>query len=95
MSDKSLGCAIEQTVSFDTNRDALREALAEAYRDLFANSPEYAYAAQRYTPESLAAKMIGAGPRFAGNKDGDGVRRACKALGIKHTYTAINAYLSR
>ena len=27
------------------------------------------------------------------NKDGEGIKRACKAVGIKHTYAAISAFL--
>jgi hypothetical protein len=27
------------------------------------------------------------------NKDGEGVKRTCKILGIKHTYKAIQTYL--
>jgi hypothetical protein len=36
--------------------------------------------------DSLAAK--------GGNKDGDGIRRTCMALGIPCTYKAIEAYLA-
>ena len=78
-----------------TNRVIFERILADQYRDLFANDPEYAYAKSRQTPESLAAIMVGSGATFTANKDGDGIRRTCKALGIKHTYKAINEYLSR
>ena len=75
-----------------TNRETFTATLAAQYRDLFA-LPDYAMAAARYTPESLAEKMT-AGLLVGGSsKDGDGIKRACKALGVKHTYKAIIAYL--
>ena len=68
--------------------------LVDAYRDLFDNDPEYAYAASRTTPTELACKMAAGLATGAANKDGDGIKRACKAVGIKHTYKAIQHYLN-
>ena len=68
--------------------------LADAYKDLFANDPEYAYAASRATPTELAYKMSVGLAAGEANKAGKGIKRACKAVGIKHTYKAIQDYLS-
>jgi hypothetical protein len=71
--------------------------LADAYKDLFANDPEYAYAVTRrhhVTPAELAHNMSKGLATGAANKDGEGIKRACKAVGIKHTYKAIQDYLS-
>lgn len=43
---------------------------------------------------AVAAKMMAAWDRRAANKDGLATVWTCKALGIKHTYTAIEAYLA-
>jgi hypothetical protein len=74
--------------------DAFRAALEAAYTDLFANDPEYAYTASRCTPIGLAQKMTDGMITGDANHEGAGMCRACKAVGIKHTYTAIRAYLS-
>jgi hypothetical protein len=68
--------------------------LAEAYADLFKNDPDYAYSASRCTPEGLAAKMTAGLRTGAANHDGAGIKRACKAVGIKHTHKAIREYLA-
>ena len=77
-----------------SNADRFIEVLTAQYRDLFANDPEYAYSAQRTTPEALAGKMTVGLAKGSANKDGLGIKRTCKALGIKYTYTAIRAYLT-
>lgn len=76
-----------------TNQTKFRLALQCAYTDLFASSPEYAFSAAKTTPEALAAKMTAGLANGSANKDGDGIKRACKACGIKPTYKAIRAYL--
>jgi hypothetical protein len=68
--------------------------LVDAYKELFASDPEYAYAAARTTPARLARKMAAVLVTGAANKDGEGIKRACKAVGIKHTYKAIRDYLN-
>ncbi len=77
-----------------TNTEQFQTALTDAYKDLFANDPEYAYSASRTTPEALAVKMTAGLATGAANKDGTGIKRACKAVGIKPTWAAIRAYLA-
>lgn len=74
--------------------DRFEQVLAEQYRDLFANSPDYAHAKQTISPEELAKRMTRGLAAKTANKDGDGIKRTCKALGIKYTYAAIRAYLA-
>ncbi len=68
--------------------------LTDQYRQLFDTDPEYALAKSRYTPEALALKMAEGLKTGASDKDGTGVKRACKALGLKCTYTALRVYLT-
>jgi hypothetical protein len=75
-----------------TQAQRFRDLLAEQYRALF-NTPEYATAAARMTPEALATRMTDGLISGTANKDGEGIKRTCKALGIKYTYSAINSYL--
>jgi len=77
----------------DTNRERFIMALTAAYVELFANDPEYAYSASRCTPEGLAVKMTDSMIANTANHEGAGFRKACKAVGLKHTRTAIRAYL--
>jgi hypothetical protein len=86
------------------NLAAFESHLADAYKDLFANDPEYACAASRLrtyqrklvaaTPTELAHKVSVGLATGEANKDGEGIKRACKAVGIKHTYKAIQDYLT-
>ncbi len=78
-----------------TNQAIFENHLKNAYEDLFANNPEYSYAASRTTPVDLAHKMTESLITGQGNKDGDGIKRACRAVGIKHTYNAIKEYLNQ
>ncbi len=66
--------------------------LADQYSQLFA-LPEYAIAAARYSPAQLAEKMTDGLILGTANKDGDGIKRTCEALGLKHTYVAIKTFL--
>lgn len=75
-------------------REAFQAALTEAYRDLFANDAEYRNHGSMTTPERLAERMTEALASGTGNKDGKGIKRTCKALGIKYTYGAIREYLA-
>ncbi len=77
-----------------TNAQTFQNILTETYRDLFANDPEYAYSASRITPEALAEKMTAGLLTGSANKDGDGIKRTCKAVGIKQTYSAIREFLA-
>jgi hypothetical protein len=76
-----------------SNLDKFAEALELAYIDLFANNPEYAYSAAITTPEALASKMASHLITGDANKDGEGIKRACKACSIQQTYKAISAFL--
>lgn len=44
--------------------------------------------------EQVGARMLDAMDRGSYNKDGRAFKAACKALGIPHTYKAINAVLA-
>lgn len=77
-----------------TNHEIFSRALEVAYTDLFANDPDYAYAAARNTPAQLAAKMTAGLATGSAHHVGDGIKRACKAVGIKHTAKAVREYLA-
>lgn len=72
---------------------AFQAELERQYTRLFAEDPEYAFAASRTTPADLAAKMTESLATGGANKDGTGIKNTCKVLGIKHTYAAIREYL--
>ena len=76
-----------------TNAQRFQELLTSAYSDLFKNDPEYAFSASRTTPEALAEKMTASLIAGTANKDGEGIKRTCKACGIKQTYSAIKEFL--
>lgn len=76
-----------------TNRDLFRKHLEDAYADLFANDPDYSFAASRTTPAALATTMTGSLAAGTANFNGAGIKRACKAVGIKQTMRAIRDYL--
>lgn len=91
----------------DSNTERFRAALEAAYVDLFANHPDYAHHGRSQTlygnggstvlaattPASLAARMTEGLRTGSAHHGGEGIKRACKALNIKHTRTAITAYL--
>lgn len=58
------------------------EELTRQYGVLFL-TPEYALNASRRTPQQAAEKMAAGLRDGTANKDGEGIRRTCKALGIK------------
>jgi hypothetical protein len=70
-----------------------RDALATAYRSLFASDPNYTHSAATITPDALADKMFAAALAGTANTTGPGFRMACKACGIAHTGKAIDAFL--
>jgi len=76
-----------------TNKEKFTHHLEVAYIDLFKNNPEYAYSASMTTPKALTEKMSNWLITGGANKDGDGIKHACKACGIKQTYKAISEYL--
>jgi hypothetical protein len=75
------------------NTTKFTNELEKAYTFLFKSDPEYAYSAARNTPRELAEKMAAAFLKGEANKDGAGIKLACKAIGIKQTMKAISAYL--
>jgi hypothetical protein len=77
-----------------TNFEQFVAVLTDHYCQLFDNNEAYSVAKARYTPEQLAEKMALSLKNGAGSKDGDGIKRTCKALGVAYTYKAINAYLA-
>jgi hypothetical protein len=77
-----------------TNAQRFCDELAAQYRELFATCSEYEYAAKRTTPEELARKMTLGLDNGTANKDGAGIQRTCKKLGIPHTYKAIRAFFA-
>ena len=84
---------LEQNAVQQAQFDKFYATLAEQYRALF-QMPDCAMAAARYTPEDLARKMTCGLAAGTANKDGEGIIKTCKALGIPHTYKAIRAYIS-
>ncbi len=74
------------------NIENFQQRLALEYTELF-KLPAYAAAAKKHTPESLAAVMTNGLLTGSADKDGAGVKAVCKALGIKCTYKAIEAFL--
>lgn len=75
-----------------SNQQTFSSVLAYHYRELF-KTPDYAYSAAHCTPEGLAQKMTAGLLQGSANKDGEGIRRTCRDLKIKPTYTAIRLYL--
>lgn len=76
------------------NLDNFCNLLETQYVTLFANDPNYAYAAKRTIPSELARKMTLGLDSGSASKDGVGIKNVCKQLGIKHTHKAIRAYLT-
>ncbi|MHB1266633.1 MAG: hypothetical protein ACYCY2_03395 [Acidithiobacillus ferriphilus] len=75
-----------------TNVEKFKSELIRQYYNLI-NDPDYTTAFYKMTPEQLADKMTAAFIVKGASKDSKGVQRTCKALGIKYTYKAINAFL--
>lgn len=76
-----------------TAQKRFQTILTEQYERLFEQDPEYSFSASRTTPAALAEKMTAGLKKGSANKDGTGIKNTCKALGIKHTYQAIRAFL--
>ena len=72
--------------------DRFYTILACQYQRLL-ETPEYAMAAARYTPEEMARKMTCGLAAGTASKDGEGIKCTCKALGVAYTYKAIREYL--
>lgn len=76
----------------NTNFGKFLAQLELEYVELFKH-PDYSLAARLHTPATLANKMAEGLEDGTANKDGDGIKRTCRALGIPYTYKAIKAYL--
>lgn len=75
-----------------TNHQKFVTTLTAEYIRLF-QTPQYASAAKLHTPASMAEKFTAGLALGTVQKDGEGVRNTCKALGIKNTYKAIKEFL--
>ena len=75
-----------------TNKEKFVLVLADQYTQLF-ESPAYNLVKSGYSPLHLAEKMTNGLIAKATDKDGEGIRRTCKVLGLKHTYKAIEQFL--
>lgn len=78
-----------------TNKQRFEDTLSAIYRELFITDPNYSYSAQTISPEALAHKMTDGLHKGSANKDGEGIKRTCKAMGIKQTYKAIQAFFNQ
>jgi hypothetical protein len=67
--------------------------LTRQYTDLFANDARYAHIASKRSAAELAEDMTAGLIAGSADKEGDGIQRTCKALGIKPTWKAIVAFL--
>ena len=76
-----------------TNRDRFLIILTGQLERLF-ERPDYAAAAARHSPASLAAKLADGLVTGSASKDGDAIHITCKVLGVKHTYRDIKRFLT-
>lgn len=75
-----------------TNFDRFTQVYVEELTQAVLKYPdEYTWPVENVP--NVAAKMIQAFRAGTYNKDGRAIKGTCKRLGIKYTYTAINAYL--
>lgn len=79
-----------------TKIELFRKVLTAHYELLFKTNPEYAHIVANTSnrPALLAQNMTANLLAGTGSKDGEGVKRTCKELGINHTYKAIYAFLT-
>lgn len=75
------------------NKQAFQDTLTRHYRELF-TTPEYAYSAAKTTPEALAVKMTAGLVVGSASHTGEGIRRTCKEVGIRHTGMDIRVFLA-
>lgn len=77
-----------------TNRDLFQEELTKQYLVLYESDPNYQYSRKHITAFDLAEKMVDGLCKGTANKEGEGIKRTCKAFRIKHTYKAIGEFLA-
>lgn len=75
------------------NKQLFEQTLTTEYKTLYAT--DAVYSTFTISPEDLAKKMTHALYRKSGNKDGNGIKRTCKKLGINHTYKSIREFLEK
>jgi hypothetical protein len=81
----------------EASKAKFKEILAKHYAVLFeSDDPDYnnTWLKSKHTPQSLADKMTESLCVGLANREGKGIKRACKELDIKYTYTAIKEYLN-
>lgn len=75
------------------NFECFMDVYAEKLREARIKFPDqYAWPETEF--ELVLGRMRTAIERGTFNKDGQAMKATCKALGIKHTYTAIREYIS-
>lgn len=77
-----------------TNREMFQTELTKQYLALYESDPSYEYSRKHITAFDLAEKMTEGLYKGTASKDGEGIKRTCKALKIKVTYKAIQEFLS-
>lgn len=77
-----------------TQRERFLTILTGQYEYLF-TLPQYAMAAARTTPATMAEKFVQGLIDGTADHEGEGVKRTCAALGVKKTRKAIREFLSR
>lgn len=79
-----------------TNAERFETILKDQYTQLFEADPAYkGHIARRTEPADLAKKMTEGLLAGTANKDGNGIKRTCRALGVKYTYQSISQYLNQ
>jgi hypothetical protein len=68
--------------------------LLEAYTELFKCDANYRFVGTRTTPADLARDMVQALAKGSASLEGEGIKRACRAVGIKPTRKAVMTYLN-
>lgn len=77
-----------------TNKEKFTEELERAYAVLFETDSRFAYSKRVTTPKDLAFKMANGLASGSANKEGEGIKLACKACGIKNTYKDLRTFLN-
>lgn len=77
-----------------TNKEKFIEELEKAYSVLFEADSRFVFLKIATTPKDLAIKMANGLATGSASKDGEGVKLACRACGIKNTYKDLRAFLN-
>ena len=76
------------------NKQKFIEELEKAYIVLFKTDSRFNFIKGSTTPKELAVKMTDRLSSGTANKEGEGIKLACKACGIKNTYKDLRAFLN-